>query len=411
MVVRLGPAVALLAALPAFGCGGAGGGDPDGGSSDADAGPDIAALVSAGFKHTCALTSEGDIKCWGGNWNGCLGIGYDYIEGTIPLDVLGFESGAVDVSAGYSHTCAVDAGGGVWCWGDNWHGQLGAPVGIESWEPVPVVGLDHGYVAVSAGSSHTCALSEEGEAKCWGKNDWGALGDGTTQGSLEPVSVSGLSSPAISIECAGGGATCALTQQGGVECWGNAQLCGIGEHDPTVQFPPTTAEGLGTGVSLLAGSVSHLCVALEAGGGRCWGQNGKGELGNGTSEFGWIPTKIIDLDTSLDDISSGGDHTCASTSVGKVLCWGSNHYGQLGLGSVGGEEYEPVEVAGLDGVEITSVASGGHHTCALTSTGGIKCWGDYAGGQLGNGMGFGEECVEWDDCLMPTPVDVVGFGQ
>ncbi|MFO8071167.1 MAG: hypothetical protein R6V85_04755 [Polyangia bacterium] len=127
----LGPAVALLAALPAFGCGGAGGGDPDGGSSDADAGPSVAVAVTAGSYHSCALTSEGGIKCWGGNWHGSLGIGNLSDEGTSPLDVLGFESGAVDVSAGSAHTCAVDADGGVKCWGEYKNGQLGNGMGAD----------------------------------------------------------------------------------------------------------------------------------------------------------------------------------------------------------------------------------------------------------------------------------------
>ena len=152
LVVRLGPALALLAALPAFGCGGSGGDDPDGGSSDADAGPSIAVAVTAGSYHSCALTSEGGIKCWGGgNWHGSLGTGNFYEEGTSPVDVIGFESGALDVSAGYAHTCALTSTGGIKCWGDYSGGQLGNGMGfgeecVESDDclmptPVDVIGF------------------------------------------------------------------------------------------------------------------------------------------------------------------------------------------------------------------------------------------------------------------------------
>ncbi|MFO8074220.1 MAG: RCC1 repeat-containing protein, partial [Polyangia bacterium] len=276
--------------------------------------------------------------------------------------------------------------------------------------PVPVVGLDHGYVAVSAGSSHTCALSEEGEAKCWGRNETGALGDGTTQGSLEPVEVAGLNAGIASVD-SGAGFTCAVTEGGGAKCWGMGGRCGVDSYDN--KLVPTDVVGLATGVTRLAVSSGHGCAMVEDGSARCWGHNGDGELGNGTTEYALTPTEVTGLDTALTDIAPGYDHTCAAYENGQVACWGSNSYGQLGLGAVGGIEYEPVEVSGLDSVEITSVASGGYHTCALTSAGGIKCWGEYENGQLGNGMGadVNEECVESDDCLMPTPVDVVGFGQ
>jgi alpha-tubulin suppressor-like RCC1 family protein len=395
--------------LSAIGCGGGSSGDPDAGQdSGPDAGPDIAVLVTAGLNHTCALTSTGAIKCWGEDWNGCLGIGYNTVEATQPVNVVGFESGARHVSAGYNHTCAVDAAGGAWCWGDNWDGQLGATVGIESWKPVPVAGLDHGYVAVASGDHHTCALSEQGTVKCWGDNDWGELGDGTTVSSVMPVDVSGLGAKVASID-AGGRVTCAVTEGGAAKCWGMGGRCGDGTDE--TRTVPVGVLGLDSGVSAVSAGSAHVCARLSDGGLACWGRNPYGQLGDGTNEIALAPVKVVGGGVSFSGVSVGDVHTCAATGDGSAYCWGRNHLGEIGQGYVGSEFSQPAKVKGLEDTIILDTVAGGHHSCALTSTGGIKCWGDYSGGQLGNGMGFEDECVEWDDCPMPTPVDVIGFGE
>jgi alpha-tubulin suppressor-like RCC1 family protein len=148
-------------------------------------------VVSAGFSETCALTSGGAVKCWGYNLHGQLGDGTT-TNSLVPVDVVGLSAGAIDVSIGLNHACAVTAAGGVKCWGWNFYGQLGNGSTADSFVPVDVVGLSEGIVAVSAGSAHTCAITATGAVKCWGSNTFGELGAGADASSSVPVDVVGL---------------------------------------------------------------------------------------------------------------------------------------------------------------------------------------------------------------------------
>ncbi|MBK9232333.1 MAG: hypothetical protein IPO15_16155 [Anaerolineae bacterium] len=140
----------------------------------------IGAAVNAGADHTCAVTADGGVKCWGVNDRGQLGDGTTEQRGA-PVDVSGLMSGVVAVSAGRGHTCALTTAGGVKCWGSNEFGQLGDGTGAAQLTPVDVVGLTAGVTAISAGGEHTCALTTAGGPKCWGNNIHGQLGDGTTE--------------------------------------------------------------------------------------------------------------------------------------------------------------------------------------------------------------------------------------
>jgi hypothetical protein len=151
----------------------------------------IAVIEGGGF-HTCALTTEGGIKCWGDNRHGQLG------DGTIatrfmPVDVSGLSSGITAITAGLRHTCALTTDGGMKCWGNNEYGQLGDGTTINRSTPVNVSGLSSGVVAISSGWDYTCALITDGGVKCWGKNEYGQLGDGTRTNRSKPTNVIGLS--------------------------------------------------------------------------------------------------------------------------------------------------------------------------------------------------------------------------
>jgi alpha-tubulin suppressor-like RCC1 family protein len=205
-----------------------------------------AASFSVGAEHVCAVTLSGGVKCWGSNNYGQLGDGTTTNRSS-PVDVSGLTSGVVAVGAGDSFTCALITGGEVKCWGVNWDGQLGvSTVGDDcrgdpcSKTPVSVPGLS-GVASLAVGSWHTCVLVND-EVKCWGYNGEGQLGDGTDTSSSTPVVVTDTltGSPLSGIAAVAPGAsqTCALTSSGGVKCWGENWYGQLGDGTTDAHWTP-----------------------------------------------------------------------------------------------------------------------------------------------------------------------------
>lgn len=229
----------------------------------------------------------------GNNW-GQLGNGTTTYSST-PVDVAGLTSGVVAISAGDEQTCALTTAGGVKCWGGNEYGQLGNGMTHSSTTPVDVSGLSTGVAAISAGDGHTCAVTTGGGAKCWGYNVAGQLGDGTRTDSSIPVDVSGLSSGIAAIS-AGFEQTCAVTTTGGAKCWGDNGFGELGDGTTTERFTPVDVSGLSSGVAAIsAGDMEHTCAMTTAGGAKCWGYNYQGQLGDGTWTNSSIPVDVIGL--------------------------------------------------------------------------------------------------------------------
>ena len=205
------------------------------------------AAVSTGGEHTCALTSAGGVKCWGNNSVGQLGDGTT-IQRLTAVDVSGLPSGVAAVSAGDDHTCALTTGGGIKCWGYNFYGQLGDGTTTQRTTPVDISSLVSGVAAVAAGGVHTCALTAAAGIKCWGYNFYGQLGDGTTTQRTTPVDVSGLTNGVAAVAAGGegeGGHTCALTTAGGLKCWGRNVFGKLGDGTTTNRTTPVDVSGLG----------------------------------------------------------------------------------------------------------------------------------------------------------------------
>ncbi|WP_298007635.1 MULTISPECIES: hypothetical protein [Anaerolinea] len=337
--------------------------------------------ITAGYSHTCGLTDSGGVLCWGDNWNGQLGDGTREDRRT-PVGVSGLSSGVVAIAAGRYHTCALTNSGGVLCWGDNRYGQLGDGTTLGRLTPVAVSGLSSGVTAITAGYSHTCALTDSGGVLCWGTNLYGQLGDGTTLGRLTPVAVSGLSGGVVAIS-AGWDHTCAKTDNGGMLCWGSNRFGQLGDGTWEDRRTPVAVSGLSTGVRSIAAGGYHTCALKNSGGVVCWGSNRYGQLGDGTWEDRLTPVAVSGLSTGVIGIAVGQNHTCALKNSGGTVCWGDNRYGQLGDGTRE-ERLTPVAVSGLSS-GVRAVAAGGDHTCALTDNGGVLCWGDNRYGQLGDG--------------------------
>ncbi|MGQ0799402.1 MAG: RCC1 domain-containing protein [Pseudomarimonas sp.] len=355
------------------------------------------AAISVGAEHTCALTTGGGVKCWGANFAGQLGDGSRTRRPT-PVDVSGLSSGVAAISAGFWHTCALTTGGGVKCWGNNIHGQLGDGSSTERLTAVDVSGLGNGVAAISAGALHTCALSTGGGVKCWGYNNVGQLGDGSNTNRLAPADVSGLGSGVAEIST-GEGHTCALTTGGGVKCWGDNLDGQLGDgNSSSRRSTPVDVSDLSSGVAAISAGDSHTCAQTTSGGVKCWGGKCDGQLGDGSRTQRLTAVAVSGLASGVDAISAGGSHTCALTTGGGVKCWGENVYGQLGDGS-STTRVTPVDVAGL-GSDVAAISAGFRHTCALTRAGGLKCWGGNFNGELGDGSRT--------DRL--TPVDVAGLG-
>jgi alpha-tubulin suppressor-like RCC1 family protein len=346
------------------------------------AGPVAYSAISAGDWHTCALTSAGGVRCWGYNTYGQLGNGAN-TESSIPVDVSGLNSGIRAISAGGTHTCALTNNGGVKCWGLNLFGQTGSGTDTTSLNtPVDVSGLSSGVSAIAAGGLHACALTSSGGVKCWGDNEYGQLGDGTQINRKTPVDVSGLTSGVRAIT-AGYWHTCALTTSGAALCWGwngNSQL---GDGSILGRLTPTGVSGLSSGISAIAAGGFHSCALTNSGSVKCWGSNWAGQLGNGNTQSSPVPVDISGLTGKVTAISAGIDHVCALTG-GSARCWGRNDDGRLGNGT---HKYSslPLAVSGLTGRVINAISAGGDHTCALTNTGSIRCWGHNNAGQLGDG--------------------------
>ena len=357
-----------------------------------------AAAVATGVEHTCALTLAGGVQCWGYNGSGQLGDGTTMQRG-VPVGVVGLSSGVASVAAAEYHSCALMNWGGVRCWGNNTYGQLGDGNNpTRSLVPVDVSGLSTGAVAIAAGLHHACVITTSGGVQCWGRNYSGELGDGTTTHRSVPVGVTGLSSGVDSI-AVGGKHTCALSTAGGVQCWGGNDYGQLGDGTVYLKTAPVAVSGLSSGVAAIAAGGEHTCALLSGGGVQCWGRNGAGQLGDGSTSNRNTPVAVSGLSSGVVAIAAGGHHTCALTIGNEIWCWGANGSGQFGDGSQTGSNI-PVMSSGLLG-GVAALATGGYYTCAVTTEEGVQCWGSNSAGQLGDGsvvMSF-------------VPRTVVGFEQ
>jgi alpha-tubulin suppressor-like RCC1 family protein len=342
---------------------------------------DAVTAVSTGTSHSCAVTNAGGVRCWGLNDHGQLGDRTTR-SSSVPVDVVGLTSGVKAVSAGLGYTCVVTSAGAVRCWGVNGHGELGDGTTKGSAIPVDVVGLRSGAVSVSAGWSHSCAVTSAGAARCWGLNSFGELGNGTKADSAVPVGVVGLGSGTVSVE-SGAFHSCAVTSSGTALCWGYNADGELGNGTTSGSSVPVGVVGLGakTTRAVSAGRY-HSCVVTIAGAARCWGHGPDGQLGNGTTGDSAAPVNVVGLESGVVGVSAGRSHTCAVTSAGAVRCWGGRG-GELGAGLATGSAV-PVGVVGL-GSGSAAVSAGGHHSCARSSAGSITCWGFNGDGGLGDG--------------------------
>jgi alpha-tubulin suppressor-like RCC1 family protein len=326
------------------------------------------ASLAPGGAHTCARTANARVVCWGNNDALALGTSAPLLR-TAPRVVKELVD-VEDLASSVGYSCATTKGRDLFCWGANDSGQLGSgAAGAPVPRPTAVTGLPP-VVKVAAGQGHACAIATDGGVFCWGANDHGQLGDGTTTAHAAPAK---LTLPAAASAVALGKAhSCALLVTGEVDCWGATVVA-------DVLIPRRV---LDDGKALGAGAF-HTCVVRADRTVACWGQNGLGQLGDNkvSGDLSELPVPVTGL-TGARDVATGENHTCARTEAGIVSCWGANDSGQIGDGSKS-NRFMPV-LARLSGA-VDELSAGVRHTCARRAQGPVRCWGRNDGGQLGDG--------------------------
>jgi alpha-tubulin suppressor-like RCC1 family protein len=252
--------------------------------------------VTAGDTFSCALTAAAAVKCWGANETGQLGDGGACGKACLtPVDVSGLAGNVTAIAAGGAHTCAVMSGGGVECWGYNCCGQLGDGTRTSRKTAGPVSGLDEKVTAIAAGSGHTCSLASDGEVSCWGYNRDGQLGETRkVKRHLTPATVSDLHDATAIV--AGVAHTCALTDAGEVKCWGLNDSGQLGDGTTATRTTPVAVTDLEPGLDALASGWNHVCAHWRDGAVRCWGYGEYGQLGNGSTRDRHSPVDVVGFD-------------------------------------------------------------------------------------------------------------------
>jgi alpha-tubulin suppressor-like RCC1 family protein len=370
-----------------------------------------AVQVSGGEHHTCAIRSDGNVYCWGSNSNGQLGVDPTMTASTSRPVQVPMVTGAKFVSAGYLHTCAIDGSGAIWCWGANDTGQLG--LGMTSAMPgMPTKGMTvQGAIQLSAGEHHTCAVDSGGDVYCWGGNDAGQISPNTmmavypTPTAMQlPMGTSGLAASAGSHHsCA------ALIGSPSLICWGTNSAGEIGLDpmtNPGVQAPAPPAMTMGVSFLVSAVGHDHSCGTANSGQVWCWGSNASGQSGAMQVANVVPPTSFSLTGGRAISVTAGAAFSCALDQAGGVSCWGANVSGQLGNGTSNmSPNTTPARVTMLAGA--AQVSAGYSHACAIVGPvpnggspmpGPLFCWGNNANGQLGDGT---------TAATRPSPVPVV----
>ena len=394
--------------------------------------------VSAGSWHTCGLTYDNQAYCWGWNDSGQIGDGTSGTNRLVPTAVdTGPTSGlygktVLAISAGEGHTCAIASDNQAYCWGENYNGQIGdgttdtnrlIPTAVDTGSTSGLNGKT--VLSISAGAYHTCALADDNQVYCWGWNDFGQVGDGTSgtdrivPTTVNTSSYSGLNGKTVLAISAGGYHNCAIADNNQVYCWGSNFSGQIGDGTsyfnrlvPTAVDTGSTSGLNGKTVLVVSAGSNHTCAIASNNQAYCWGYNGRGQIGDstlGTDRL--VPTAVnTGLPSGLNGktvlaISAGGYHTCAIANDNQAYCWGQNNYGQIGDNTSGTDYLIPTAVntgptSGLNGKTALSISAGGYRTCVIASDKQTYCWGQNNSGQIGDD-------TSGNDRLVPTAISTL----
>jgi alpha-tubulin suppressor-like RCC1 family protein len=354
-------------------------------NTDMKCGPAVYTQVDVSDEFTCAVVSDGTLRCWGINNYGQLGVASTNNQ-LAPIQVPGL-SNVQMVAIGWRYTCALLWDGQVNCWGYNVNGSLGcpAPATIGSalqCTPYPQGALVDGIIA---GGERACALLADSTVQCWGRNNHYQVGDGTNVSAFSPATVVSLAD--ITAVASGLWQACAITLDGAAWCWGANDRGQLGNGTYSEGPSPTNASGLdGIAARVTAAAVGegHSCFLLEDGSLRCTGDDNYGQLGDGGVSRSKVPIVATQFPPPSQLLAVGFGFTCVLGGDHSLRCVGAGSQGQLGNGTSATSQ-TPVVVSLPDGVAVAAVAAHCNHACVLSTDGRLWCWGSNSAGQLGNG--------------------------
>ncbi|MBU1220414.1 hypothetical protein KKF34_06280 [Myxococcota bacterium] len=348
--------------------------------------------ISSGNQSTFAIDKSGQGWAFGNNNNGKLGNGTETASGVPVMIDMPIGVTFTSISGGEQHACAIDQNSKLWCWGYNNWGNLGNHSYANALSPAEVywASTSPDFVKVSAGGRSTCAVDTTGQAYCWGNSDYGQLGDGMFSSSDEPVLVTQTGGLLFADVSVGQNFACGISTSGNVYCWGRGakNILGADSGGETSGIPYEVPIPSGVSFISIESGFYHACAISTMGQLYCWGSGLNGKLGQGDEVPLSSPTLVnisVSTGETIISVQCANSHTCAVTSTGKVWCWGDANKYKLGTGDQV-DSFVPVQVIMPTGITFSTIATNYNHGCALDQYSNMWCWGENQYGQCGTGV-------------------------
>jgi len=351
--------------------------------------------VLTGDMHTCSVKSDNTLFCFGYNVSGSLGDGTT-IKKQVPVQIGGADWSRVEGGNNYAvgaHTCGIKTDKSLFCWGYNMYGQIGDGTTGTRLSPT-LIGSDTTWTQLSVGDKYSLARKTDNSLWFWGYNYYGQLGDGTTANKKSPTAAGGGAAEWAQV-AADYGHICGVKTSGTLFCWGWNIYGQLGDGTTGNRKAPVQESSSATTWSQSAGTLGvgywHSCAIKTNDTLFCWGSNGNYQLGIGTYDQKKTSPFQVGTDTDWSKLGVGAYHTCAIKTNGALFCWGQNGDGRCGDGTTN-SPMSPAREA-TSATDWANVSPGLYFTCANKTTGALFCWGDNQAGELGDGQAWSDNPI------------------